>query len=165
MSSNSDDIQAAGSNTRHPMLDRTDYESWSQRIWLYCRGKENGFDKCTDKSKITRKPSKTGKHGHKTQKSTKRSQRIKAEARKVKPQSNPVKEKSIMVNKRWSDRGSECSRMTESESEELCSGKWCSRIRIMHWNCTQPQASIEFWDYFNDKMLLMQPNKNGAVLD
>ncbi|GKA45382.1 hypothetical protein Tco_0738178 [Tanacetum coccineum] len=31
MSSNSDDIQAAGSDTRPPMLDRTDYESWSQR--------------------------------------------------------------------------------------------------------------------------------------
>ncbi|GJX77916.1 hypothetical protein Tco_0324727 [Tanacetum coccineum] len=46
----------------------------------------------TDKSKITRKQSKTGKHGHENQKSTKRSQRIKAEARKVKPQSNPVKE-------------------------------------------------------------------------
>ncbi|GJV28524.1 putative reverse transcriptase domain-containing protein, partial [Tanacetum coccineum] len=46
-------------------------------------------DKCTDKSKITRKQSKTGKHGHENQKSTKRSQRIKAEARKVKPQSNP----------------------------------------------------------------------------
>ncbi|GJS80297.1 hypothetical protein Tco_0730178 [Tanacetum coccineum] len=43
MSSNSDDIQAAGSDTRPPMLDRTDYESWSQRIWLYCRGKENGI--------------------------------------------------------------------------------------------------------------------------
>ncbi|GKF36326.1 hypothetical protein Tco_0113084, partial [Tanacetum coccineum] len=43
MSSNSDDIQAAGSDTRPPMLDRTDYESWSQRIRLYCRGKENGF--------------------------------------------------------------------------------------------------------------------------
>ncbi|GKE24651.1 hypothetical protein Tco_1436163, partial [Tanacetum coccineum] len=28
MSSNSDDIQAAGSDTRPPMLDRTDYESW-----------------------------------------------------------------------------------------------------------------------------------------
>ncbi|GKB19008.1 hypothetical protein Tco_0852931, partial [Tanacetum coccineum] len=39
-------------------------------------------DKCTDKSKITRKQSKTGKHGHENQKSTKRSQRIKAEARK-----------------------------------------------------------------------------------
>ncbi|GJZ15037.1 retrovirus-related pol polyprotein from transposon TNT 1-94 [Tanacetum coccineum] len=42
MSSNSDDIQVVGSDTRPPMLDRTDYESWSQRIWLYCRGKENG---------------------------------------------------------------------------------------------------------------------------
>ncbi|GJU33403.1 retrovirus-related pol polyprotein from transposon TNT 1-94 [Tanacetum coccineum] len=41
--SNSDDIQAAGSDTRPPMLDRTDYDSWSQRIRLYCRGKENGI--------------------------------------------------------------------------------------------------------------------------
>ncbi|GJS09205.1 hypothetical protein Tco_0366001 [Tanacetum coccineum] len=30
-----------------------------------------GTDKCTDKSKITRKQSKTGKHGHENQKSTK----------------------------------------------------------------------------------------------
>ncbi|GKA64161.1 hypothetical protein Tco_0763767 [Tanacetum coccineum] len=44
---------------------------------------------CMDISKITRKPSKTSKHGHENQKSTKRSQRIKAEARKVRPQSNP----------------------------------------------------------------------------
>ncbi|GJX04899.1 hypothetical protein Tco_0190815 [Tanacetum coccineum] len=43
MSSNSDDIQAAGSDTRPPMLDRTDYESWLQRIRLYCKGKENGL--------------------------------------------------------------------------------------------------------------------------
>ncbi|GKB71464.1 hypothetical protein Tco_0932876, partial [Tanacetum coccineum] len=41
MSSNSDDIQAAGSDTHPPMLDRIDYESWSQRIRLYCKGKEN----------------------------------------------------------------------------------------------------------------------------
>nr|GEX24246.1 integrase, catalytic region, zinc finger, CCHC-type, peptidase aspartic, catalytic [Tanacetum cinerariifolium] len=25
------------------MLDKTDYDSWSQRIWLYYRGKENGI--------------------------------------------------------------------------------------------------------------------------
>ncbi|GJX81560.1 retrovirus-related pol polyprotein from transposon TNT 1-94 [Tanacetum coccineum] len=43
MSSNSDDIQAAGSDTRPPMLYRTDYNSWSQRIRLYYRGKENGI--------------------------------------------------------------------------------------------------------------------------
>ncbi|GJR14329.1 integrase, catalytic region, zinc finger, CCHC-type containing protein [Tanacetum coccineum] len=30
-----DDIQAADSDTRPPMLDKTDYESWSQRILLY----------------------------------------------------------------------------------------------------------------------------------
>ncbi|GJX84992.1 putative reverse transcriptase domain-containing protein [Tanacetum coccineum] len=45
--------------------------------------------KGTDISKITRKQSKMGKHGHENQKSTKRSQRFKAKARKVKPQSNP----------------------------------------------------------------------------
>nr|GEY41186.1 phosphatidylinositol 3-kinase, root isoform [Tanacetum cinerariifolium] len=43
MSSNSDDIQASSFDTRPPMLDRTDYNSWSQRIRLYCRGKENGI--------------------------------------------------------------------------------------------------------------------------
>ncbi|GKF47250.1 hypothetical protein Tco_0137052 [Tanacetum coccineum] len=57
------------------------------------------YDKCTDKSKITRKQSKMGKLGHENQKSTKRSQRIKAEARKAKPQS-----KSAKISKRWSTK-------------------------------------------------------------
>ncbi|GJS85337.1 hypothetical protein Tco_0751878 [Tanacetum coccineum] len=48
----------------------------------------------TDISKITRKQSKSGKHGHENQKGTKRSQRIKAEARKGKPQSNHGQQKS-----------------------------------------------------------------------
>ncbi|GJU65263.1 retrovirus-related pol polyprotein from transposon TNT 1-94 [Tanacetum coccineum] len=42
MSSMSEDIQYAGSDTRPPMLDRTDFESWQQRIRLYCLGKDNG---------------------------------------------------------------------------------------------------------------------------
>nr|GEV25461.1 hypothetical protein [Tanacetum cinerariifolium] len=42
MSTTSDDIQAAGFDTRPPMLDRTDYESWAQCIRLYYKGKENG---------------------------------------------------------------------------------------------------------------------------
>ncbi|GKF58181.1 hypothetical protein Tco_0171718, partial [Tanacetum coccineum] len=42
MSNTYKDIQAASSDTRPPMLDRTDYESWAQRIRLYYRGKENG---------------------------------------------------------------------------------------------------------------------------
>nr|GEY08720.1 hypothetical protein [Tanacetum cinerariifolium] len=46
----SEDIQCAGSNTRPPMLDRTDFPSWQQRIRLYCYGKENGVNilKSTD---------------------------------------------------------------------------------------------------------------------
>ncbi|GJU08471.1 hypothetical protein Tco_1124901 [Tanacetum coccineum] len=40
----SEDIQCAGSDTRPPMLDRTDFTSWKQRIRLYCRGKDNGMN-------------------------------------------------------------------------------------------------------------------------
>nr|GEY01731.1 retrovirus-related Pol polyprotein from transposon TNT 1-94 [Tanacetum cinerariifolium] len=42
MANLSEDIQCAGSDTRPPMLDRTDFVSWQQRIRLYCQGKENG---------------------------------------------------------------------------------------------------------------------------
>ncbi|GJR46883.1 hypothetical protein Tco_1314986 [Tanacetum coccineum] len=42
MSNMSEDIQYAGSDTRPLMLDRTDFESWQQRIRLYCLGKDNG---------------------------------------------------------------------------------------------------------------------------
>nr|GFA04717.1 integrase, catalytic region, zinc finger, CCHC-type, peptidase aspartic, catalytic [Tanacetum cinerariifolium] len=44
MANLSEDIQCAGSDTRPPMLDRTDFASWQQWIRLYCRGKENGVD-------------------------------------------------------------------------------------------------------------------------
>ncbi|GKF08655.1 hypothetical protein Tco_0042879, partial [Tanacetum coccineum] len=44
MSNLSKDIQCAGSNTRPPMLDRTNFASWQQRIRLYCWGKENGVN-------------------------------------------------------------------------------------------------------------------------
>ncbi|GKA13626.1 hypothetical protein Tco_0693272 [Tanacetum coccineum] len=33
-----------GFDTRPPMLDKTDFASWQQRIRLYCRGKENGVN-------------------------------------------------------------------------------------------------------------------------
>ncbi|GJW08397.1 hypothetical protein Tco_1570820 [Tanacetum coccineum] len=42
MSSMSEDIQCTGFDTRPPMLYRTDFESWQQRIRLYCLGKDNG---------------------------------------------------------------------------------------------------------------------------
>ncbi|GJU67767.1 hypothetical protein Tco_1254026, partial [Tanacetum coccineum] len=39
MSNMLEDIWYAGSDIRPPMLDRTDFESWQQRIRLYCLGK------------------------------------------------------------------------------------------------------------------------------
>ncbi|GJW32397.1 hypothetical protein Tco_0052429 [Tanacetum coccineum] len=44
MANISEDIQCVGSDARPPMLDRTDFASWQQRIRLYCRGKENGVN-------------------------------------------------------------------------------------------------------------------------
>ncbi|GKF28306.1 hypothetical protein Tco_0094648 [Tanacetum coccineum] len=41
MANLSEDIQCAGSDTRPPMLDRTDFESWQQRIRLYYLGNDN----------------------------------------------------------------------------------------------------------------------------
>ncbi|GJU51724.1 hypothetical protein Tco_1221279 [Tanacetum coccineum] len=42
MANVSEDIQYVGFDTRPPMLDRTDFKSWQQRIHLYCLGKDNG---------------------------------------------------------------------------------------------------------------------------
>ncbi|GKB80739.1 hypothetical protein Tco_0947634 [Tanacetum coccineum] len=42
MLNQSKDIHAAGSDTRPPMLDMTDFESWQQRIRLYSKGKDHG---------------------------------------------------------------------------------------------------------------------------
>nr|GEY39640.1 hypothetical protein [Tanacetum cinerariifolium] len=44
MASLSKDIQCADSDTRPPMLNRTDFASWQQHIQLYCQGKENGVN-------------------------------------------------------------------------------------------------------------------------
>ncbi|GJU95959.1 hypothetical protein Tco_1320715 [Tanacetum coccineum] len=41
MANLSEDIQCVGFDTRPPMLDRTDFASWQQRIRLYCQGKDN----------------------------------------------------------------------------------------------------------------------------
>ncbi|GJZ95616.1 retrovirus-related pol polyprotein from transposon TNT 1-94 [Tanacetum coccineum] len=46
MANLSKDIQCAGSDIRPPMLDRTDFASWQQRIRLYCQGLELTKEDC-----------------------------------------------------------------------------------------------------------------------
>ncbi|GKE16203.1 hypothetical protein Tco_1423780 [Tanacetum coccineum] len=48
--------------------------------------------------------------------------------------------------------------LTEHRSGEQSKGRRCS------WNCTQPKRPQNS-DYFKDKMLLMQAQENGVVLD
>nr|GEX34020.1 hypothetical protein [Tanacetum cinerariifolium] len=58
MANLSKDIQCAGFDTRPPMLDRTDFGSWQQRIQLYCWGKENGVGTLREtRTKRTEDPS------------------------------------------------------------------------------------------------------------
>ncbi|GJY75456.1 hypothetical protein Tco_0480572 [Tanacetum coccineum] len=44
MANLSEDIQCAGSDTRPPMLDKTDFAPWQQHIRLYYRGKDSGVN-------------------------------------------------------------------------------------------------------------------------
>ncbi|GJR94847.1 hypothetical protein Tco_0267021 [Tanacetum coccineum] len=71
---------------------------------------------CTDISKITRKPSKTGKHGHGKRKSTKEAKDSEAKPRKVNPQSTMGKENS---NSRYAIK--ECSTCGSLYTRECCS--------------------------------------------
>ncbi|GJU72645.1 hypothetical protein Tco_1264050 [Tanacetum coccineum] len=126
MSSNFDDIQAAGSDTRPPMLDRTYYESWSQRIRLYCRGKENGvyilqsIDQDPFQLGVTRDTLGTTPEG------------------------------GFFLDQKGLELMMILITMKRNDS--------------MPMNCTQPKRPQNS-DYFKDKMLLMQAQENGAVLD
>ncbi|GJY46972.1 hypothetical protein Tco_0436035 [Tanacetum coccineum] len=55
----------------------------------------------------------------------------------------------------------ECSRATKSESEVLCSGKWYNR----KWGAQNRAGNANAGQGKPDKMLLMQAQENGAVLD
>ncbi|GJW32042.1 retrovirus-related pol polyprotein from transposon TNT 1-94 [Tanacetum coccineum] len=44
MANLSEAIQCVNSDTRPPILDRTDFASWKQRIRLYCKGKKDGVN-------------------------------------------------------------------------------------------------------------------------
>ncbi|GJT32674.1 hypothetical protein Tco_0923093 [Tanacetum coccineum] len=64
--------------------------------------KMNGAEVGTDKTKITRKPPKTGKHGHEKRKSTREAKDSKPKPEKVKLQSKVVKKsKKVNVNQLW----------------------------------------------------------------
>ncbi|GJU89822.1 hypothetical protein Tco_1302245 [Tanacetum coccineum] len=52
MANLSEDIQCAGSDTRPPMLDRTDFASWQQRNRLYCQGIEGAHQLGPERARV-----------------------------------------------------------------------------------------------------------------
>ncbi|GJZ64961.1 retrovirus-related pol polyprotein from transposon TNT 1-94 [Tanacetum coccineum] len=153
MSSNSDDIQAAGSDTRPPMLDRTDYESWSQRIRLYCRGKENGLHILQS---IDQGPFELG--------TTRNTLGTTPEGGVLLGPERPRTYDDLSDNEK--KRYDADVRATNIVLQGLPKDIYKLinhniEAKAIWDNPKRPQNS----DYFKDKMLLMQAQENGAVLD
>nr|GEW71062.1 integrase, catalytic region, zinc finger, CCHC-type, peptidase aspartic, catalytic [Tanacetum cinerariifolium] len=132
MASLSEDIQSTGFDTRPPMLDMSDFESWKQRIHLYYKGKDNGENILQS-----------------------------------------IDEGSFQMGKfkeTLADgiQGPEWDRvfkdLTPEENERYKADIRATNILLQARQCTHPKRPHNS-NYFKDKMLLMQAQENGVVLD
>ncbi|GJT63963.1 retrovirus-related pol polyprotein from transposon TNT 1-94, partial [Tanacetum coccineum] len=194
MSNNSDDIQAAVSDTRPPMLDRIDYESWSQQIRLYYRGKENGlqilqsidqgpFELVTTRDALRTTPEECVLLGPERPRLPKDIYKLINHNIEVKGIWDNVK--MLLAGFELTKEDRESQLYDEFERFKMLPGNGGAQNRAgnanagqgkpvkcynyngvghIARNCTQPKR-LQNSDYFKDKMLLMQAQENGAVLD
>nr|GEU63554.1 hypothetical protein [Tanacetum cinerariifolium] len=193
------------------MLDRTHYDSWSQRIRLYCRGKENriyilqsidhgpfelGTTRdtlgTTPKRGVLLGPEKPRTYDHLNENEEKRFDTDVHQSSPKKTESQLYDEFKCfkmllgenineyyvrfhkLVNYIRNIRMTMPNIQLNSKFVNNMSPEWdrmfrVDRIRIKgtllgKMNCTQPKRQQNS-DYFMDKMLLMQAQENGAVLD
>ncbi|GJZ05518.1 hypothetical protein Tco_0539311 [Tanacetum coccineum] len=145
MANLSEDIQCAGSDTRPPMLDRTDFASWQQRIRLYCRGKENGPE--TTKSLFNLSPKDRKGHMGQCEDAPEGSELTKEDREsqlRVVVQNVQGQQNRGQGNNAWGGGAADIGHITR--------------------NCTQPKRPQNS-EYFKDKMLLMQAQENRVALD
>nr|GEY96562.1 integrase, catalytic region, zinc finger, CCHC-type, peptidase aspartic, catalytic [Tanacetum cinerariifolium] len=137
MANHLEDIQCVGFDTRPPMLDRTAFASWQQRIRLYCQGKENGVNILKS---IDEGPFQMGTVREPLAEGTERA-----------PHLGLPKDVYTLIN-HYTD-----AKDIWDNVEMLLEG---AHSKELHSN----QASTEL-HFYKDKMLLMQAQENRVALD
>ncbi|GJY25386.1 hypothetical protein Tco_0400112 [Tanacetum coccineum] len=191
MANLSEDIQCAGSDTRPPMLDKADFASWQQRIRLYCRGKENGDDRESQLSDDFETFART--KGEKPSRqlcpvlpsSLMTSRNIKMTMSKIQLNSKFVNNMlpkwgrfvtAVKLNKGLKDSNFDQhmlylkhtvtrqrnKMMLNTHTTDSAVGYGRAQNKVGNANPGQVRQNSE---YFKDKMLLMQAQENGVVLD
>nr|GEX64948.1 retrovirus-related Pol polyprotein from transposon TNT 1-94 [Tanacetum cinerariifolium] len=167
MANLSEDIQCAGSDTRPPMLDKTDFASWKQRIRIYCWSKENrvnilkSIDEGPYQMGTVREPLAEGTEGapHLGPKRPRVYSDLSPEEKDRGQWMNPQGGGAAGyggVQKRVANANPGQARQVRCYN--------CNGTGHIARNCTQPQCPQNF-EYYKDNMLLMQAQENGVTSD
>ncbi|GKA84833.1 hypothetical protein Tco_0806487 [Tanacetum coccineum] len=192
MSNMSEDIQYAGSDTCPPMLDRTDFESWQQRICLYCLGKDNGeniMKSITEGPVRARVFTNLSAQDKERYKADIRATNILLQVSNASVQQYPTQssmsprssnEPSPVDNFQLDSGSSSTDNLIESLTNTLALLNQSFKAHLPQTNNqlrtssnARNKATVQDGrvgvqddsDYFKDKMLLMNAHENGAVLD